>query len=99
MYKHILIATDGSELAGRGLVHGLALAAALRVPVVVVVTVTEPWMTAFDDALSMSSDPLLQAEYHKGCAQAAQRILHDAQARAEAAVTPSKRSRYFVSGS
>src|SRR5262245_32335444 len=26
MYKHILIATDGSELAERGLTHGLALA-------------------------------------------------------------------------
>ena len=26
MYKHILIATDGSELAGRALAHGLALA-------------------------------------------------------------------------
>ena len=26
MYRHILIATDGSELAERGVVHGLALA-------------------------------------------------------------------------
>jgi nucleotide-binding universal stress UspA family protein len=25
MYRHILIATDGSELAHRALVHGLAL--------------------------------------------------------------------------
>ena len=30
MYDRILIATDGSELATRGLRHGLALAAALR---------------------------------------------------------------------
>ena len=29
MYKHILIATDGSELADKGVEHGLALASAL----------------------------------------------------------------------
>ena len=33
MYERILIATDGSELATRGLAHGLALAAALHAPV------------------------------------------------------------------
>ena len=42
MYKHILIATDGSELAGRALAHGLALAKELNAPVTVV-TVTQPW--------------------------------------------------------
>lgn len=30
MYEHILIATDGSELAARGVEHGLALAAPLK---------------------------------------------------------------------
>ena len=39
MYKKILIATDGSELAGRAVAHGLKLAKELKVPVVVV-TVT-----------------------------------------------------------
>jgi len=42
MYKHILIATDGSELAGRALAHGLALAKELKAPVTVV-TVTQLW--------------------------------------------------------
>lgn len=41
MYEHILIATDGSELAGLGLDHGLDLAATLGAKVTVV-TVTEP---------------------------------------------------------
>ncbi|HRF83581.1 MAG TPA: universal stress protein [Pseudoxanthomonas sp.] len=84
MYERILIATDGSELAGRGLAHGLALAAALKVPVTVV-TVTEPWMPAFDDALALSADPAMQAEYREGCARSAQRILQDALARATTA--------------
>ena len=42
MYKKILIATDGSELAGRAVAHGLKLAKELKVPVVVV-TVTQMW--------------------------------------------------------
>ena len=42
MYKKILIATDGSELAGRAVAHGLKLAKELNVPVVVV-TVTRMW--------------------------------------------------------
>jgi len=84
MYDRILISTDGSELASKGLRHGLALAAALRVPVVVI-TVTEPWMPAFDDALALSADPAMQAEYREGCALSAQRILEDAVGHASAA--------------
>lgn len=42
MYKHILIATDGSELAGKAVTAGVALARELKSKVTVV-TVTEPW--------------------------------------------------------
>lgn len=42
MYKHILIATDGSELANVGLVHGLALAKEKKAKVTVV-TITPMW--------------------------------------------------------
>jgi nucleotide-binding universal stress UspA family protein len=42
MYKHILIATDGSELARKGLAQGLALAKELNAAVIAV-TVTEAW--------------------------------------------------------
>jgi nucleotide-binding universal stress UspA family protein len=42
MYQHILIATDGSELAGKAVSHGMALAKRLNIPVTAV-TVTEPW--------------------------------------------------------
>lgn len=41
MYKHILIASDGSELAARGVAQGFALAAPLGAKVTVL-TVTEP---------------------------------------------------------
>jgi nucleotide-binding universal stress UspA family protein len=41
MYKHILIATDGSEFAAKGVEHGLALAEALAAKVTVL-RVVEP---------------------------------------------------------
>lgn len=44
MYKHLLIATDGSELAAKAVQQGLALAKALNAQVTGV-TVTEPWIT------------------------------------------------------
>lgn len=42
MYKHILISTDGSEVAQKGVDQGLALAKALGAKVTIV-TVTEPF--------------------------------------------------------
>lgn len=50
MYSHILIATDGSELATRGLEHGLDLAKATGAAVTIV-TVTEIW-----SALAMAGE-------------------------------------------
>jgi nucleotide-binding universal stress UspA family protein len=41
MYKHILVATDGSEFAAKGIEHGLALAKALGAKVTVL-RVVEP---------------------------------------------------------
>ncbi|KQZ95861.1 hypothetical protein ASD64_18300 [Mesorhizobium sp. Root157] len=42
MYKHILITTDGSELAQRGVDHGLTLAKSINSKVTVL-TVTQPY--------------------------------------------------------
>lgn len=42
MYKHILISTDGSDLAQKGVAHGLALAKAIGSKVSVV-TVSQPY--------------------------------------------------------
>jgi nucleotide-binding universal stress UspA family protein len=51
MYKHILIATDGSELAQKAVDQGLELAKALGARVTAV-TVTEPWpATVVGDAV------------------------------------------------
>jgi nucleotide-binding universal stress UspA family protein len=72
MYKHILIATDGSELAGRAVAAGLALAKTLKARVTAV-TVTEPWSTMViggEPALSFPID-----DYEKAAAENATRIL------------------------
>jgi nucleotide-binding universal stress UspA family protein len=42
MYRHILIAVDGSDYAARAAEHGLALAAAVGAPATVI-TVTPTW--------------------------------------------------------
>lgn len=46
MYRHILIATDGSELAGKGLEHGLALARPLNATVTVLKPLRHDMATA-----------------------------------------------------
>lgn len=57
MYKHLLIATDGSELAQSALQQGIALAKALGAKVTIA-TVTEPWnaVTAGDGTVIFPID-------------------------------------------
>ena len=71
MYKHILIATDGSDLAGKAVTTGLELAKHLKSKVTVV-TVTEPWTAVVTGELAFGF-PL--AEYEKATADNAARIL------------------------
>lgn len=46
MYQHILISTDGSEIARKGVDHGLTLAKQLKAKVTLI-TVTEPFPLEF----------------------------------------------------
>ena len=58
MYQHILIPTDGSELAGRGVKHGLALAKSVGARVSVLYVV-EPLLAVtgdFADVLDRAAD-------------------------------------------
>ena len=70
MYKHILIATDGSELAGKAVATGLAAAKQLGAKVTVV-TAIEPW-------LSIANRNTVAAfmEYQKAAEHDAARILN-----------------------
>jgi nucleotide-binding universal stress UspA family protein len=71
MYKHILIATDGSELAERAASQGLELAKLLEAKVTVV-TVTEPWAAVVTGEASFGLPP---AEYEKGVVETAESVL------------------------
>lgn len=84
MYKHLLIATDGSELADRALAHGLALAKEVRAAVTLV-TVTQLW-SAFDmahKAREGNRDPMHQFE--EIAATSAKKILDAAAQKAKLA--------------
>jgi nucleotide-binding universal stress UspA family protein len=71
VFKHILIATDGSELAGKAVAAGFDLARQLGARVTAL-TVTEPWMAlvAGDAAFGFPVD-----EYEKSADESAARIL------------------------
>ena len=81
MYKHILIAIDGSDLARKALAHGLGLAKAVGARVTVV-SVTEPWATMAPP--EVLKGPFVQ-EYERAAAEGAKRILDGAAAAAKEA--------------
>jgi nucleotide-binding universal stress UspA family protein len=80
MYKHLLITTDGSELAQKAVEHGLKLAETLNAKATVI-TVTEPW-----DALVASEViAVLPADaYEENVAISAQKILSGVTSTADA---------------
>ena len=82
MYRHILIASDGSALAGKGLDAGLALASALQAKATLV-TVSDPWqavMAAEPSGLALGAE--LREERRREQQVRAQAVIDDAQARA-----------------
>ncbi len=74
MYKHLLIATDGSELARKALDQGLALAKALGARVLIV-HVTISWTSVAIGEITLSLPP---ENYERMAADTAQTILAEA---------------------
>jgi nucleotide-binding universal stress UspA family protein len=86
MYKHILIATDGSEVAHKAVVQGLSLAKALGSRVTIV-TVTEPWTAVVPGEMGMAF-PI--DDYEKTASESAAGILAATKREAEAAGIPAE---------
>jgi nucleotide-binding universal stress UspA family protein len=95
MYAHILLSTDGSDVAGKGLEHGFALAKALNAKVTVI-TVTEPLPITVTEPLPITPLPIDFGSGHAGgwsaeevdrfdaaCKERAGKVLDEAQAMAE----------------
>ena len=86
MYKRILIAIDGTELANRGLQEGLKLAQVTGAKIDLV-TVSEPWSIGMYDAMGWSVGYEASDEYRNEREQNAQNILQPAlQTAAEAGI-------------
>jgi nucleotide-binding universal stress UspA family protein len=71
MFKHILIATDGSDLAERAASRGLELARLFSAKVTAV-TVTEPWSAVVTGEAAFGFPP---ADYEKGVIELATNVL------------------------
>lgn len=84
MYKRLLIATDGSELAAKAVDHGLGLAAALGSQVLAV-HVTVPWTAISVGEIATSLPP---ENYDRAAADSAQNVLAEVAMRAKAAGVP-----------
>jgi nucleotide-binding universal stress UspA family protein len=83
VYTHILISTDGSELAQHGVDHGLSLAKALGSKVTIV-TATEPFPPATAGAMGgWVPAPVDYEGYGAGQQELAEKILSAAKAAAE----------------
>ena len=80
MYKNILIATDGYELADKAVLQGLSLAKELSSNVLIV-TVTELW-SAFEMASRLDEDREAVEHYEENAAEWAKNILSVAAAKA-----------------
>ena len=80
MFKRILIATDGSELAGKAVATGLTLTKQLGAQTVAV-TATEPWSAMSNGEGLAFSFPI--EEYEQGSAEQAERILAGVRKEAE----------------
>lgn len=81
MYKRILIATDGSPLANRGLEKGLELAAGLGAEIDIL-TVCEPWAVGMYDAMGWSAGYENSPDYQEDRRKQAMKVLEPALAAA-----------------
>lgn len=84
MFKHLLIATDGSELSNKAIGQGLSLAKSLGAKVTVV-TVTEPFAASVPAEVAMVFS---REDYEKAVVSSAERILQSVSATAAANGVP-----------
>jgi nucleotide-binding universal stress UspA family protein len=84
MYANILLSTDGSDVAKKGVKHGIALAKALNAKVTVI-TVTEPLPVDYGSGFSSGWIPSQEEvdRFDAACKESASKVLDEARAMAE----------------
>jgi nucleotide-binding universal stress UspA family protein len=84
MYKHILISTDGSEVAQKGVDHGLSLAKSLKARVtIIMVTEGFPIYSYVETTGAWVPGPAEMAQYEAGQKEIAQKVLAAVEAAAK----------------
>lgn len=84
MYANILMSTDGSDVANKGVKHGITLAKALNAKVTVI-TVTEPLLVDYGSGHASGWIPTQQEfdRYEAACKERAEKVLDEVKAMAE----------------
>src|SRR5215475_8350007 len=84
MYTDILLSTDGSDVARRGVKHGMALAKALNTKVTVI-TVTEPLPVDYGSGHASGWIPSKEEidRFDAACKERADKVLNEARTMAE----------------
>ena len=84
MYANILLSTDGSDIARKGVEHGIALAKALNAKVTVI-TVTEPLPVDYGSGHASGWIPSQEEfdSFDAACKERAGKVLDEARAMAE----------------
>jgi nucleotide-binding universal stress UspA family protein len=84
MYANILLSTDGSDVARKGVKYGIALAKALKAKVTVI-TVTEPLLSDYRSGYAGAWLPSREEvdRYDAACKEHAGKVLDEARAMAE----------------
>ena len=80
MYKNLLVATDGSKLSSKAVVHAIGLAKAVGANLTAFYAAPDYPMPAFADGVVY--EPVSRKEYTKLAAQDAEKILTDVAAKA-----------------
>ncbi|MEO5764775.1 MAG: universal stress protein [Casimicrobiaceae bacterium] len=83
MFKHILVATDGSKLSGKAVKQAIALAQSLSAKLTAFYASPDYPMPAFTDGVVY--DPISRRDYAALTQKEADRILNPVKAKAEAA--------------
>jgi nucleotide-binding universal stress UspA family protein len=81
VYKHILVATDGSRLSGKAVAHAIALARALRARLTAFHASPDYPLPVYADGVVY--DPISRSEYAAACTKEANRILAAVAAKAK----------------
>lgn len=84
MYKHLLLPTDGSKLAGRAIVHGIGLARSLGARITLLSVVPEFRMIT-DESFAVPMSAQLKSRYEKETKARAEKMLQAVTRKAAAA--------------